>query len=223
MDFNVVIPFYQAIGVMLSMSILAIVGTFTSLQKKELAGDVISHAVLPGIVLAFIAMHVKNAFYLSIGALGSGMMAMLLIDYLSYTNPKIKKDTSMALVLASFFGFGIMLLSFVQNNKEYEEQSGLKDFLLGNVVALSRQDVVVFACLTAVVLMVLFVFFHEWQLLCFDRSFAITVGMPVHRLDFLFRCITVMAIVLGIQTVGVVLVTALLITPVVTGFFGRKN
>ena len=215
----------ELIGLLLSMNILGLVGVFIALQKKELAGDVIAHATLLGIALSAIIKNVFGDCILSnrwVGAFVSAMLALLLVDFFHRRNPKITEDTSLALVLSMFVGWGFMLLTYIQMN-DYEDQANLKEVFFGSVAVLEREDVKQLALIMVLVVLAILIFFKEWRLLCFDRAFALSIGLPVAYLDALLRFITVLAIVGGVHTVGPILATPMLIVPAVAaGFWTQK-
>ncbi|WP_035756319.1 metal ABC transporter permease [Hugenholtzia roseola] len=191
----------------------AVVGCFTLLQKRSLSGDVVAHAVLPGVCLAFLVTQVKFSLYLIIGASLTGWLSLLLVDYIK-NNTKIKEDTALSLVLSGFFGFGVMLLTYIQKTGS-AAQAGLEQFLFGKASALIGADVWVFAALSALLILIIFLFYKEFVTIIFNKSFAISLGLPVRLMEFLLTTLTVLAVVLGIQAVGVVLMSALLITPAI--------
>ncbi len=189
----------------------AMVGSFAFLRKRSLIGDAIAHAILPGIALSFLIFQSKNPLLLMGGALISGWLAMLSIDHIS-AKSKIKPDTAIGLVLSVFFGVGILLLTHIQHSGA-GNQAGLDQFLFGKAAAMSKDDLKLYALIAALLLGIIFLLFKEFKLLSFNPDFAQASGLPVKRLRFVLSTITVLAIALGIQSVGVVLMAALIITP----------
>ena len=187
------------------------VGCFTFLRKRALIGDAVAHAILPGICLAFIFAQTKNPLVLLTGATLSGWLSIWLID-LIVAHSKIKTDAALALILSVFYGIGILLLTVIQNSGN-AAQSGLDKFLFGSAAAMDQQDVIVFAIFSLLLLLVVFALFPQFRLIAFDRDFAQVRGFPVRRLEFTLSLLTVLAIAIGIQAVGVVLMAAFLITP----------
>ncbi|MDW7692705.1 iron chelate uptake ABC transporter family permease subunit [Flammeovirgaceae bacterium SG7u.111] len=199
------------LAVVLMSASSAVTGCFTFLRKRALVGDAISHAILPGICLAFIITQTKNPFFLLIGAFISGWIGLMTIDFIT-NNTRLKTDAALGLVLSVFYGFGVLLLTSIQNSGN-ATQAGLDKFLFGKAASMMQEDVIVFASFSLVLLVVVVVFFNSFRLVIFDREYAITRGMPVKLLEMLLSVLTVFAISIGIQTVGVVLMAALLITP----------
>lgn len=202
---------YVVLGSVLLGCCAAVVGTFTVLRKRALVGDAVAHSVLPGVCLAFLFAGSKNPFVLLIGAFLSGWLSLTVIDYIT-RKTRIKEDAAIGLVLSVFFGAGILLLTAIQQSGN-AAQSGLDKFLFGKAASLLFDDVLVFGGIAVLLLGLVWIFFKEFSLLTFDRDFAQAVGLPVRILELLLTTMTVLAVVVGIQAVGVVLMAALLITP----------
>ncbi|MDF9795445.1 manganese/zinc/iron transport system permease protein [Catalinimonas alkaloidigena] len=199
------------IAVSLICTSASVVGCFTFLRKRALIGDAIAHAILPGICLAFMIAQTKNPLILLVGAFVSGWLGVLLID-LIVERSKLKTDAALGLVLSVFYGIGILLLTIIQSSGN-AAQSGLDKFLFGKAAAMDQQDVVVFTIFSAILLIIVIALFNTFKLISFDRDFALVKGFPVRKLEFLLSVLTVLAIAIGIQAVGVVLMAAFLITP----------
>jgi manganese/zinc/iron transport system permease protein len=208
---------YVVFGAILLSISSALVGCFTFVKKKSLVGDVISHAVLPGICIAFLASGQKNPFLLIIGAFITGWLAVAVMDTITRTT-KIKEDTATGLSLSVFFGIGMLLLTYIQQSGN-ASQSGLDTFLFGKAAALVGEDLIAFSIVALLVIILVALFYKEFMLLSFDPEFAKVIGLPVKRLEVLLTSITVLAVVTGIQAVGVVLMAAMLITPAAAARF----
>ncbi|MEQ8518809.1 MAG: iron chelate uptake ABC transporter family permease subunit [Cytophagales bacterium] len=202
--------------VLLSIS-SALVGTFTFLKKKSLIGDAVAHSVLPGICLAFIISGNKDPLWIIMGAFISGWISILSIDFIT-NNSRIKEDTAIGLVLSVFFGFGIMLFVAIQHSGN-PNQSGLNNFLFGNAASLIGKDLITFSALSLLLVFIVFIFYKEFKLMTFDRQYARTIGLPLKLMEFILSTLTVLAIVAGIQAIGVVLMAAMLITPAAAAKF----
>jgi manganese/zinc/iron transport system permease protein len=203
--------FYVALGSVLITAASAIVGSFTLLLKRALVGDAVAHSILPGIALGFILTGTKNPIYIVGGAFLFGWISVLLIDLIAQRS-KIKQDTALSLVLSVFFGFGILLLTHIQSSG-LGAQSGLDQFLFGKAAAMTSADLWVFGGVALGITILTFLFFKEFQLISFNREYAQVQGIPVRYLEVLLTSLTVLAIVVGIQAVGVVLMAAMLVTP----------
>lgn len=202
---------YVTFGSMLLAGSAAIVGCFTFLRKRALVGDAIAHAVLPGVCLAFILSGQKNPLILLLGAFLTGWLSLICIDWIT-SKTKLKEDTAIGLILSVFFGIGILLLTSIQQQGN-ASQSGLDNFLFGKAASLVEEDLIVFSSVSLLLILAVWLFYKEFTLLCFDENFAKTLGLPVKKIEWVLTSLTVLAVVTGIQAVGVVLMAAMLITP----------
>src|SRR5690625_227720 len=199
------------IGTALLGAICGMLGSFAVLRKQSLLGDAISHAALPGIVLAFIITGTQDSHILLIGALVFGLLGTFWIRGI-VTKTRLKTDTALGLILSIFFGFGMLLLTFIQKQPD-AAQAGLDKFLFGQAATLVESDVWVMAGVTGVSLIVLLLFWKEFKIMLFDVDYTLTLGFHVGLIDALITFFIVLSIVLGLQTVGVVLMSAMLLAP----------
>ena len=199
------------IGTAILGAICGMLGSFAVLRKQSLLGDAISHAALPGIAIAFLITETKETNVLLLGALISGLLGAFWVRGI-VKNTHLKTDTALGLILSVFFGFGMLLLTFIQKQPN-ANQSGLDKFLFGQAATLLAKDVWFMAIVTAVCLGVLLLFWKEFKLLLFDAEYAKTLGFNIKFIDGLITSFIVLAIVLGLQTVGVVLMSAMLLAP----------
>lgn len=201
--------------VALGAGILGIVsgalGSFAVLRKQSLLGDAMSHAALPGIVLAFMLTRSKAPLVLMLGAVVAGWLGTLLIMGI-VNNSRIKHDSALGLVLSVFFGLGLVLLTFVQRLPD-SRQAGLDTFLFGQAAALLERDVLSMGLLGGFALLFMGLFWKEFKLLSFDVEFGASLGFPVRMIDILLTTLLVIAIVIGLQAVGVVLMSAMVVAP----------
>jgi manganese/zinc/iron transport system permease protein len=206
---------YTIRTVALGAAVLGIVsgmlGCYAVLRRQALLGDAMSHAALPGIVLAFLFTGMRELSLLLLGAMVAGWVAALVMMAITH-HSRIKEDSALGMVLAVFFGFGLMLLSFAQQQPT-AAQAGLDTFLFGQAASLVERDVVTMALIGGVSLGLMLLFWKEFKLLSFDPDYAATIGLPVRLLDIGLTSLIVVAIVIGLQTVGVVLMSAMLIAP----------
>jgi len=209
------------VGAVLLTASSAVVGTFTFLKKKALVGDAVAHAVLPGICLAFLLAGNKNPIALIVGAFVTGWLALVIMDFITEKS-KIKEDTAIALLLSVFFGVGILLLTYIQHTGN-AAQTGLQSFLFGKAAALVGRDLLIFGIVAVILILTVALFFKELKLIAFDESYAKALGLPVRGLNLLLTSLTVMAVVTGIQAVGVVLMAAMLITPAAAARFWTND
>lgn len=191
--------------------VTGMLGSFAVLRKQSLLGDAISHAALPGIALAFLITGSKDTNVLLIGALISGLIGTFWIRGIT-TKTHLKSDTALGLILSVFFGFGMLLLTFIQKQPN-ANQAGLDKYLFGQAATLVESDVWLMSVVTAICLGVLLLFWKEFKILLFDKDYATTLGFNTKLIDVLITSFIVLAIVLGLQTVGVVLMSAMLLAP----------
>ncbi len=199
------------IGTAILGAICGMLGSFAVLRKQSLLGDAISHASLPGIAIAFLITGTKDTYILLLGALISGLIGAFWIRGI-VKNTHLKTDTALGLILSVFFGFGMLLLTFIQKQPN-ANQSGLDKFLFGQAATLLINDVWFMAIITGICLVILLLFWKEFKILLFDADYAKTLGFNIRFIDILITTFIVLAIVLGLQTVGVVLMSAMLLAP----------
>lgn len=190
-----------------------VLGSFAVLRKQSLLGDGVSHSALPGVVLAFLALGSKNTEVLLLGALLSGLLSTLLIlAVVEYTT--IGFDSALALVMSTFFGLGMVLLTYVQKLPN-ANQAGLSRFIFGQASTLLQRDLRIIGISAVVLITLVLVFWKEFKLFSFDPDFARCSGFSVKFLNLLLSLMIVAAIIIGLQTVGVILMSAMLIAPAV--------
>lgn len=199
------------LGTAILGAVTGMLGSFAVLRKQSLLGDAISHAALPGIAIAFLLTGTKESNVLLIGALVSGLIGTFWIRGI-IKNTHLKSDTALGLILSLFFGFGILLLTFIQKQPN-ANQAGLDKYLFGQAATLIESDVWVMAIVTGICLCVLLLFWKEFKILLFDADYTKTLGFNTKTIDILITSFIVLAIVLGLQTVGVVLMSAMLLAP----------
>lgn len=186
-------------------------GSFAVLRKQSLLGDAISHAALPGIAIAFLITGAKDSNTLLLGALVSGLIGTFWIRGI-VTKTHLKSDTALGLILSLFFGFGMLLLTFIQKQPN-ANQAGLDKYLFGQAATLVESDVWLMAIVTGICLIIMLTFWKEFKILLFDADYTKTLGFNTKTIDILITSFIVLAIVLGLQTVGVVLMSAMLLAP----------
>ncbi|TBN00231.1 metal ABC transporter permease [Hyunsoonleella flava] len=199
------------LGTAILGAVTGMLGSFAVLRKQSLLGDAISHAALPGIAIAFLLTGAKDSNTLLLGALVSGLLGTFWIrGIISKTH--LKSDTALGLILSLFFGFGMLLLTFIQKQPN-ANQAGLDKYLFGQAATLLESDVWMMSIVTGICLFVLLLFWKEFKILLFDADYTKTLGFNTKFIDVLITSFIVLAIVLGLQTVGVVLMSAMLLAP----------
>lgn len=203
----------QAIAVGLSLGILsAVVGSYLILQQMGMMSCVISHAVLPGISIAFFL-----EINLGIGAFIAGVASALLVIGIK-TRSRIKVDAAMSLTLTSFLALGVILITSLETN-----QINLDDILFGDILGVTSQDVWRTIIITAIILLLTKLFYKELEFYTFDPLGAKACGLPVNSIYFGLICAITLTIVASMQTVGVLLVMSLLVGPAITAYLLVKE
>lgn len=199
-----------------------VVGTFLVLRGLSLIGDATGHSTLPGVCIGFlVAGGTKAMGALLLGALFSGFVATVLVGVIS-RGARSRTDASIGVVLSVFFGIGIVLLSYIQNSPT-GAQAGLNRFLYGNAAGVASEQVLVLGGLSFVVLALVAVFWRYLVVSIFDQTFAQAIGVPVRGVYYGLLAALAIAVVVSIQAVGVVLVSAMLIIPPSTALFLSKR
>ena len=203
----------QAIAIGISLGILsAIVGSYLILQQMGMMGGVISHAVLPGISVAFFL-----EINLGIGAFVAGILSALIVIGIQKRS-RIKVDAAMALTLTSFLALGVILITTLETN-----QINLDEILFGDILGVTSADVWRTFIITAVILGLNKLFYKELEFYTFDPLGAKACGLPVNLLYFGLICAITLTIVASMQTVGVLLVMSLLVGPAITAYLLVKE
>lgn len=188
-----------------------VVGTYLIVQRMALLGDVMSHSVLPGLAIAFFL-----GVNILLGAFVSGILSAFLIAWLR-SQTRIKVDAAMALIFSSFFALGVLLITLLRNKLD------LDSFLFGDILAVTRTDVGRTLIITLIVLFLVKAFYKELLFYTFDRLGAQAIGLPVDWIYFGLMAAVTLTIIASMQTVGVVLVVAMLVGPGITAYLLVKE
>ena len=203
----------QAIAIGIFLGILtAVVGTYSLVQQMGMMGGVISHAVLPGISIAFF-LSINIAF----GAFIAGMLSALVVVVIE-TRSRIKVDVAMALTLTSFLALGVISITVLKTNK-----IDLNNLLFGDILGVRPTDVWQTLIITLIILALTKLFYKELQFYTFDPLGAKASGLPVDAMYFGLICALALTIVASMQTVGVLLVMSLLVGPASTAYLLVKE
>lgn len=202
--------------VMLGTFFLGVFGGFLGsilvLQRKALIGDALAHATLPGVMLAFLLFSTRSLNVLLIGAFISALIAYALMNFIK-NKTVIQWDTAMALMLAGFFGFGQWLLSIIQRRGS-ASQAGLSRFIFGDAATMLRADVQLIAIFSIILLLFMLIILKDIKLYIFDPTYYASMRRSKGVIEMILSLTTLIFIILGIRLVGVVLISALLIGPV---------
>ena len=191
--------------------VCAIFSCFLVLKGWSLMGDAISHAVLPGVVLAYLA-----GIPLVIGAFGSGLFCAVATGFIK-EHCRVKEDSVMGIVFSGMFAAGLVLFSRV-NTEQHPSH-----ILFGNVLGVTDSEMWQTFVIAAAVTLVIILKFRDLMLFCFDPVQAKIIGLPVRFYHYALLCMLALTIVAALQAVGVVLVVAMLITPGITAFLLTKT
>jgi manganese/zinc/iron transport system permease protein len=205
------ITFNIMLGTALLGATAGAIGTFAVLRRRALVGDMLSHAALPGICIAFVIMQDRNLIGLSLGALATGLLAIGAVTVICRWT-RTKEDAAIGIVLSTFFGAGIVLLSIVQRNTS-GNQAGLDKFLFGETAGMRASDIQLLIATALFSLFVVIALYKEFQLLSFDVDFAAAQGWPTLALDLVMMGTLAVVTVVGLPIVGVILMAAMIILP----------
>lgn len=191
-----------------------VLGAFTVLRQRSMVGDALSHAALPGVAVAFILTESKSMFILLIGAAAASLLGALAMVAIERTS-RIKPDAAIGVVLSTAFSIGIVLLTYIASTGS-ANQAGLERYLFGQAAGLSENDVATMLILSLISVVTVFVLFRALKTALFDQGFASSTGLPQTAMDVLTTVLLVVAIVVGLRTVGAILMVAMIVTPVLT-------
>ncbi len=187
-------------------TVCAVLSCFLVLKGWSLMGDAISHAVLPGIVIAYLA-----GVPLAIGAFASGLLCAVGSGFIR-ANSRVKEDTVLGVVFTGLFAFGLVMFTKIETDQH------LNHVLFGSLLGIPRAQVVQTVTVGMGVLVVTLVRSKDLLLFCFDVTHARSIGLPTGRLNYLLLSLVALAIVSAMQAVGIILVVAMLVTPGCVGF-----
>lgn len=216
-----------AAGLAVLGAVAGVIGTFAVVRRQSLQGDAISHAALPGVALAFL-FGGREPVVLLLGAAAAGWVAMRLVGGI-VGRSRIPFDAALAGALAVFFGLGLVVITYMQKllnrpaGGAFEgwlkpqladlAQHPLDRYLFGQAAYIRQPDVLLLAALGGGAVLATMLFWKEFKLASFDRDFAASLGFPTRLLDGLLTALMVLAVVLGLRSVGVVLMSALIVAP----------
>jgi manganese/zinc/iron transport system permease protein len=200
-------------GAALLGMVCGLLGAFAVLRRQSLLGDALAHATLPGVCLGFLVTGGRELPVILAGALLTGGLAALALHIIT-TRTRLKTDAALGVVLSSFFALGIVLITVIQA-RGGAGSLGLMSFLFGQAAAIQPGDLGLIAGVAALSVVAVLAFWKEFKLITFDPAQARVQGLPVGVLQGALTLLFAMAIVVGLQLVGVVLMVALLVAPAV--------
>ena len=195
-------------------AVCAVLSCYLVLKGWSLMGDAISHAVLPGIVVAY-----AIGAPLALGAFASGLLCAVATGFIK-ENSRVKEDTVMGVVFTGLFAFGLVLFTKVKSDLH------LDHILFGNILGIERRDLIESCVVAGVTLTIVLALRRDLLLFCFDPNHARAIGLPTRFLNYLLLALLAGTIVAALKAVGIILVIAMLVTPgciayLLTDRFGR--
>ena len=191
--------------------VCAVVGTYIVLRGMAFFGDALAHSILPGVAVGYlVGGGAREPLFW--GALVAALLSALGIGAIS-RGTKIREDTAIGIIFAGMFALGIALISTVRNYSV-----DLSHFLFGDVLSVLAPDLWLVAIFGGIILLVVFAFYKEFLVLSFDPILATTLRLPARSLEYLLMLLIAVAIVVSLQTVGVALMVAMLITPAASAY-----
>lgn len=188
-----------------------VVGVLAVLRQRTLVADALSHAALPGVAVAFLVTGATAASSLIVGAAVAGLIGAAAIVAVERSG-RIRPDAAIGVVLSGSFSLGIVLLSYIAGTNN-ANQAGLQNYLFGQAAGLLEQDVTTFTVLMLIALGFTAVLFRVLKTTLFDQAFAASLGVRVRAVEYLMTALLVVAVIVGIRTVGAILMVAMIVIP----------
>ncbi|HWB52564.1 MAG TPA: metal ABC transporter permease [Tepidisphaeraceae bacterium] len=179
----------------------AVLACYVVLRRMAFIGDAIAHTALPGIVIAYL-----KGFNLFLGALTAGLLTALGIGWLS-SREAVREDTAIGVLFTAMFALGVLIIS---TTRSYQDFSSL---FFGNILGITPADLILIAIITVVILIVVTLLYKELELTSVDPTYAAVIGLRADRMRNILLVLLALSVVTGIQAVGVILTSALLVTP----------
>lgn len=216
---------YTLLTVCLATSLLAalcaIVGCWLFLQRKNLFGDTIAHAALPGVIGVFLLTGIKNQYLFLIGGCISALLVTYAIAHIQQ-HSTLKKDTILGIMLGSSFGLSTLLLSKIQTMNN-ASQAGLTKYLYGNPCLILQSDILLLIAVTIFATLIIVRYIRSYSVIMFDSVYSSSINIPTNTIAYIMLILTTIIIILGLSIVGVILMSALLINPAATAFQWTKK
>lgn len=207
---------HAVIGALLMGLCCGLLGSFIVVRKLSLVGDTLSHAVLPGVALGFLWSATKDPLAIFIGATIAGLLGTVVVNLIKDTTT-VKEDSALGLVLSGFYAVGVVLTTMIQQ-METGSKSGINQFFFGQAAAISLEDLYLIGVVTVISLLLLIIFYKEFLVTSFDSAYASALSIPAQFFHYLLMLMLAFAVVVSLQATGVVLVTALLVTPAAAAY-----
>ncbi len=207
---------YALVGAILLGINCGLLGGFIVVRKLALMGDALSHAVLPGVAIGFLWGMTKDPVAIFVGATVAGLLGAFTVSMITQTT-RIKEDAALGMVLSGFFAVGWCLISMI-GRLETAGKAGIDHFLFGQAAAITAADVKLMGVVTVLSVATIGVFYKEFLVTSFDAAFARSAGFPTKLFHHLLMLLLAFSVVIALQAVGVVLVSAMLITPAAAAY-----
>jgi len=206
------------VGTGLLGGMAGVVGTFAVLRGRALIGDMLAHAALPGVCLAFLVTGSRGILGLSLGALISGLAGIGILTMLVRWT-RTKEDAALGIVLSTF----LVLLSVIQKPSIGGNKAGLNSYIFGEPGNMLTSDLYVLAVVAVVVFLLVTLMFKELKLVCFDTEFAASQGWPTWGIDFTIMAVLAVVTIVGLPIVGIILMAAMIILPAASARFWTQR
>lgn len=200
-----------AVGAAVLGLVAGVVGVFAVLRSRSLVADALAHATLPGVAIAFLLTGAKDASTLLVGAGCAGLLGAVAMVGIERTG-RLRSDAAIGVVLSGFFALGIVLITYIGTTGA-ANQAGLENYLFGQAAGLLERDVATFAVLGGAALLLVAVSFRALKTTLFDPAFAGSVGLPLRLLELVMTALLVVAVIVGVRTVGAILMVAMIVVP----------
>ena len=202
----------------------SVVRTTLVLEKQSQLGDTIGHSVFPGIILSFMIFQTRQPVVLLLGAIVAGLLAFRLL-HLIHRATQFPFESILALVLSSMFGLGMVLSSYIQGNPQFQNtaQAGLNRYIMGQAAYLTYDDVYLILVVVAIVCFIFIKLYPKIELVLFDKVFAQSIGIHTTRISNIVLGLCLLTICIGIKTVGVILISSMLVTPAIAALQWTKH
>lgn len=214
---------YNSTIVILATTLLGVasgvVGSIVLLRRRSMMSDALAHCTLPGLTTAFLVATALGVQGRSLPVLLAGALVSAVLGVLAAQSivrwTRLREDAAIAIVLSSFFGLGVVMLSYIQSLST-GNQGGLSHFIYGQTAATQAHDAIIIALVAGLAILVTLGLLKEFRLLCFDERFARAIGLPIAVLDLVMMALLTVVVVIGLQAVGLILIVALLVIPACT-------
>jgi len=215
-----------SMGILVSLS-CGLIGTFIVARKLALMGDAISHGILPGLAIAFIATQSKALLPMFIGACGAGLLCSFCIEWLHKKTP-LKMDAALGLTFTSFFAFGVLLITQLGNNAHIDAEcllygeigfTPLAESIYWGSLEIGSRPLLSIGLVTLIIILLITIFYKQLLVTSFDQTLSVSLGLPVKAIHYGLMLLLAVTIVASFESVGVILVIAMLIFPSTTASF----